>query len=325
MAQRVWGIKLGSGGVCVEFCEQRSIVGIGWQDVDPAILTTATRDDLWSHVKSACTFYTQDREVGAATGQLYRFGRECTPGDYVLYYNPLRKCVRVCRVVSESLYRDFDLEDETDIWHYRRVEYPSPEIPILDFYGSLKGSLLGPRMSFWDMGEVYDKVDLLAHGQSPNLVSVPDKEMQEAYHRLKALVIGRSEALTDKDWEWLVVDYLKAQGAVVDERRVGKNQPIIDVEARFDHGELDDEVWRVQVKRYQDRPVDWPEIEYDFQRVGSGRFCFVSVFGFTDEARQKSLDAGIRLLEAGDFVRFLMGGKVRPELQEKLRLPTFGA
>ena len=80
----------------------------------------------------------------------------------------------------------------------------------------------------------------------------------------------------------------------------------------------------MQVKRYQDQPVGWAEIEHDFERLGSGRFCFVSVFGFTDEARQKADAADIRLLEAGDFVRFLLGGKVRAELQEKLQLPIFG-
>ena len=58
-----------------------------------------------------------------------------------------------------------------------------------------------------------------------------------------------AEALNERDWEWVVVDWLKTQGAHVDERHVGKNQPIIDAEARFDHGELGEDLWRVQVKR----------------------------------------------------------------------------
>jgi hypothetical protein len=60
--------------------------------------------------------------------------------------------------------------------------------------------------------------------------------MQAIYEQLRNLVVQRLAALTDRDWELLVVDYLKAQGAHVDERRVGGNRPVIDVEAYFDQG-----------------------------------------------------------------------------------------
>jgi hypothetical protein len=256
---------------------------------------------------------------------LFRFGQECKPGDYVLYYDPPRKAVRVCRVSSGPLYRDFERDDRTDIWHYRKVEHPVGPIPLLDLHGSLKGSLLGPRMSFWDMGSVFDTVDQIARGQSPHLVAVPDPELEAAYGQLQTLVVRRAEALNEQDWEWLVVDYLKVQGASVDERLVGGSRPIIDAEAVFDHGELGRERWRVQVKRYQDRQVDWPEIERDYRHAGDANFGFVSVFGFTEQARRSAEAEGVRLWEAGDFVRFLLGGKMRDRLRQKLRLPMWTA
>jgi len=322
---RVWGIKLGSGGTCVSFCERHRIVGVGWREVQATVLATGTREELWAHVKARCDYCKDDRAVSAATGQLFRFGQECKEQDYVLYYNPLAKTVRICRVESGPLFRDFELNDENDIWHYRRVEYPVNPIPILDFYGTLKGSLLGPRMSFWEIGQAFETVDQMARGESPNLVAAKDPELQAAYRQLQTLVVKRSEALNDQDWEWLVVDYLKAQGASVDERRVGGSHPIVDAEARFSHGEFGEEVWRVQVKRYQGAQVDWPEIEDSFRYVGGSRFCFVSVFGFTDRARQMADDRGIRLLEAGDFVRFLLGGRIRQRLRDKLRLPIWSS
>lgn len=208
---------------------------------------------------------------------------------------------------------------DPDIWHYRKVEYPVDPIPILDLHGSLKGSLLGPRMSFWDMGPVFETVDQIARGESPHAAANP--ELEGVYRNLEELVIRQTDVLTDQDWEWLVVDYLKAQGAYVDERFVGGTRPIIDTEAVFDHGELGIEVWRVQVKRRKGAPFDWPEIEHDYQHVGDANFCFVSVFGFTEQARQRADEEGVRLLEAGDFVRFLLGGKLRPRLRDKLRLP----
>lgn len=324
MSQRVWGIKLGSDGRCVSFCERHGIVGVGWKSVAPSVITRQGRDQIWAHVKSACDFYKTNREIGVATGQLYRFAQACAVGDYVLYYNPRGKCVRVCRVTSDSLFRDFDPDDSADIWHYRKVEYAADPIPILDFYGGLKGSLTGPRMSFWDMGPVWSTVDLIARGVSPSLVAAPDPALQAAYREMQKLVIQRTEVLNEKDWEWLVVDYLKAQGAFIDERQVGGSYPIIDVEAVFDHGEFGRDVWRVQVKRYQNRVVDWPEIEQDYRNVGEAGFCFVSVFGFTDLARQRAEEEGIRLMEAGDFVRFLLAGKHRRQLQDKLQLPLWG-
>jgi len=323
---RAWGIKLGSGGRCVPFCEQHQIVGVGWRNIDPVVLRTATREGLTEHVTLRCPNYTSARERGNAVGQLWRFGRECAIGDYILYYDPPRKQVRICRVTSDAQARDFDLDQAaTDIWHLRRVEYPIPPIPILDFYGVLKGRLLGPRSSFWEI-RPFAVVDRLAKGAAPNMIAASDPELAAAYQRVRELVVKRAEALNDKDWEWLVADYFKAQGAHVDERRVGGTGAVIDVEARFSRGELGEEVWRVQVKRYQDRQIDWPAIETDFEHAGEdAQFCFVSVYGFTAEARARAEAEDIRLMEAGDFTRFLLSGKVRDRLRQKLALPNLDA
>lgn len=324
MATRAWAIKLGSGGRCVSFCEHHQIVGVGWSEVDPGVLRSAGRDELWAHVKETCAWYRNDaRAIGTAVGQLYRFARECAVGDYVLYYDPPKKHVRIAKITSEPRFRDFEPEVDIDIWHYRTIELAPKPIPILDFYGSLKGALLGPRMSFW---EVRDRgaVDALFRGASPHLLRATDRELEQAYETLKRLLVARAETLTDTDWEALVADYLKAQGAYVDDRRVGKSRPVIDVEAVFRHGELGDDVWRVQVKRFQDQKVDWSAIEKDFHHVGEARFCYVSVFGFTEEARKRAEDARIVLLEAGDFAPFLLSGKLRQQLADKLRLPQWG-
>lgn len=184
------------------------------------------------------------------------FGQECHEGDYVLYYDPPRKHVRVCRLVSEVRFRDFDLGDRTDIWHYRKVEYPSQPIPVVELGGAVKGGLLGPRMSFWSLARALPEIEAFVNP------TPPDPEIAAAHHRLTDLIVHQAEALSNRDWEWLVVDWFKAQGAQVDDR-VGGSRPIIDAEARFDHGELGEEVWRTQVKRYQDRAVGWREIDED--------------------------------------------------------------
>jgi hypothetical protein len=114
---------------------------------------------------------------------------------------------------------------------------------------------------------------------------------------------------------------LEAQGAHVNESEIGGSRPIIDVEARFDHGGFGEEIWRIQVKRYQDQKVDWPQIESDLKLVGEARFCYVSVFGFTPQARGKADAAEVLLLEGGDFALFVLGGQFRDSLKSKLSLP----
>ncbi|GEM_PF-1210415 len=318
---RAWGIKLGSGGRCVDFCERHSVVGVGWKEVDTRVLRTATRDQLAAHVRERCTFYSNARQRGNAVGQLWRFGRECAPGDYVLYYDPPRKHVRICRVTSDAEARAFEPDDATDVWHVRRVEHPVAPIPVLDFYGAIKGRLLGPRSTFWEI-RPFEVVDLLARKIAPNLVAASDPELAAAYERLRELVVRRAEALDDRDWEMLVADYFKAQGAHVD-GRIGGSGAVIDVEARFPHGELGEELWRVQVKRLQDRQIGWEVIEEFCEHAGEDvRLCFVSVYGFTEEARTKADEAGVRLMEAGDFTQFLLSGRFRDRLRYRLALPN---
>lgn len=321
MAKNVWGIKLGSAGKCVSFCEKHKIVGIGWKDVDSNVVRNGDKKKLRKHVEKV-----GKKNFGRSTGTLFRFGVECALGDYILYYDPPAKRVQICRVKSELKYRDFDTEQlEFDIWQYRKIEYATDPISILDLYGSLKGRLLGPRGSFWRIRNAFELVDMLARGEKPGNQSAPAREIRDAFDRVTALVLRRAEALNEKDWELVVADYFKAQGAYI-EGRIGGNRPIIDAEAHFSHGELGEEVWRIQVKRLQGRPVAWAKIEKDYEKAGDDTlFCFVSVYGFTDDARARADAEGIRLMEAADFTRFLLSDRLRPELRAKLELPGFSA
>lgn len=257
---QAWVIKLGTAGVCIPFCESKKIVGIGWRMVDPKIVSTGSKVNLWDHVSRVCGFYQCDkRKISQAVGQLYRFGQECNIGDYIFYYDPPKKIVRICRVTSGPMYRDFDKNDNIDIWHYRQVEYPVKPIPVLDFHGSLKGKLLGPRMSFWTMDGGREYAHSLIIGKP--IHSDLDKEYAQTYSKLKFLLVKRSEALNHRDWEFLAVDFFRSKGAIVDERHTGGSGSIIDVEALFDRGELGQERWRTQVKCLKDRKVDWADIE----------------------------------------------------------------
>jgi predicted Mrr-cat superfamily restriction endonuclease len=327
LAERAWAIKLGSGGRCVPFCEEHAIVGVGWKNVDPVVVIGGTREEIYENLAARREYKDNESSFGQWTGSLCRFGQTCTEGDYVLYYDPGQKRVQICRVLSALRYRDFDLEakdttgNEVDIGHYRTIEFATQPIPILDLYGAIKGKLLGPRGTFWELRDEFSTIDQLAKGLLPHVLIASDPEIRETLTRLRSLVVSRAEALNERDWEFLVADYFKAQGAQVDESAIGGSRGTIDVEAIFTHGEIPASVWRVQVKRLQNREVDWASIESDCQYVGEAQFCYVSVFGFTGEARLLAEEKGVLLLQAEDFTSFLLSGKVRESVARKLLLP----
>ena len=321
-ARRTWAIKLGSAGICVPFCERHKIIGIGWKDIDLKKVKDKKYEDVWKYVSGTPGHANEDkRHIGSDTGNLIRFINDCKVGDYVLYYDPAKKHVQICKVISEALYRDFELDKENvDIWHYRKVDYPTKPISIIDFDGRLKGGLMGPRMSFW---QIWNGLEAVEDNISGSNFGKADEKINGAFNSLKELLVKKSLVLTPEDWESVVADYLGAQGAQV-KPKVGGNQPVIDVEAIFNRGELGVEVWRGQVKYYRNEKVDWTQIEYDYDRAGQDdRFFYVSVSGFTDDAIRKAYDKGIRLFEAGDFVRFFLSGKLRESLSRKLGLSAF--
>lgn len=330
MDGRAWAIKLGSGGRCVPFCEEHGIIGVGWKTVDPKVVVNGTREEIYKNLTSEPGYKEYKSSFGQWTGSLYRFGQACAERDYVLYYDPGQKRVQICRVLSAPRYRTFDLEakdtagDDVDIWHYRKVELATEPIPILDLYGAIKGKLLGPRGTFWELRDEFSTIDQLTKGLLPHVLIASDPEIRETFARLRSLVVNRAEALNERDWEHLVADYFKAQGAQVDESAVGGTRGTIDVEAVFTHGEIPESVWRVQVKRLQNRQVDWAAVEADLQYVGEAQFCYVSVFGFTDRARRTAEEKGVLLLQAEDFTSFLLSGKLRESVARKLLLPQLG-
>lgn len=322
----VWGIKLGSGGRCVPFCEKHGIVGLGWQLQANQLQTLKTFDLIWKHIKSA-SIYETDRKVSIAAGQISRFVLDCKVNDFIVYYEPNNKSIRICKVLSDALNReaDFDSDTEIDIWMYRKVEYLGKRIGINDFDGTIKGSVLGPRMSFWRISSDSARIEAIASGRNPAELDAPDPELVSAIETLKDLLVKRMSVLDSTDWEELTADYFRYLGAHVDEKRVGRNTPVIDVEATFNYGNLGTHKWRTQVKRLQNIKVTSQDLKDYVLKNGSDNeneeLAYVSVYGFSDDAYLYADEESLMLLEAKDFVGFIMSGKLRVSLKRKLALP----
>ncbi len=318
MVEQAWAIKLGSGGRCIPFCAERGVVGLGWRMVDLEVLRTGSFDSLRDHVRERCGWYGSDGAISLARGQLWRFTRDCQVGEIIVYYDPKRKDAVFCRVDSEVERRSADDGDPViDIWFVRRVSILR-RIPILNLRGTVKGRLLGPRLSFWRLNPAPLVRQLAERGSSIQRNS----EIEGAYAALVELVVEQVRRLNDKHWEALVAEYFRAQGAQI-RGRVGGSQAVIDVEAHFPRGALGPETWRVQVKRLTERAVSAERILQDYENCGDcDRFGYVSAFGFTDEARQRADEANIALWEPRDFAIFLLSDRVGEILRDQLGFPA---
>ena len=276
------------------------IVGVGWQGADFETVSKASKEMLWKHLQETHGDHSK-ASIGQWTGALYRFSREVERSDYILYYDPSSKWVRVCSVEGDLRRRDFDLDaqdtegQEVDIWFCRNVKTVAT-VPILDLDGVLKGKILGPQGTCWELSDCYERVDAIVRGISFHVKQ--DPEIQKHYSELRDLVTERARSLNAGQWEQLVADYFVAQEAHI-RGEIGGSTPAIDLEAYFDQGELGESKWRIQVKRTA-QPIGWDAIEYTLKIAGDFPVCFVSVNGFTDDAFKKAdaWDGTILLLEA---------------------------
>jgi hypothetical protein len=174
---------------------------------------------------------------------------------------------------------------------------------------------------------------LIHQKKNPAYCYAPDNKIVEAYSALKSMIIERLKNFNEQDWEVLSKDFFHSQGAhippTLSGNRTGGSTAVIEFKAIFESTFMMPDVWYVQVRQYRNKQIDRIEIEDCYYKIfaegqfAEGQLCFVSVYGFTEEARVFADKEGILTLEASDFVMLILSGKVSDTLKEKLRLPDF--
>jgi predicted Mrr-cat superfamily restriction endonuclease len=315
-----WGIKLGSGCVFGEWCRKQKppVIGLGWPDIN---LEKALKGDLEGLKEDLRKAYPQDkpRQIGSSAGILFSFAYKAQPDDFVWHYDPNSGLAYLSKIKSAAKERDFALSEEAvDIWHVREVEL-GPSMPLGHLHGDIVASLRFPKLSFWSMNYIHQETERIWDSKSALGISPSETvAFKNAYVELTRLMQKRIRVLDYKDWEILIKEYLEKQGGKII-GLVGSNREGIDVEALFSRGLLPPSRVRVQVKRYTDMQVDWPEIEEYVNRYGEASdFVFVSAFGFTPEAKKKADEENVVLLDDKDMSRFLLANESASELDQKL-------
>src|SRR2546423_6303262 len=150
MATTVWGIKLGSNGRRIPFCQRHNIVGVGWKHVDLTTIKNGTRNEISQHLHE---IYPKEgaKKLAQWTGSLLRFTQECEINDFILFYDPHEKRAYITMVTSECRHRNFAPEaqdtigKEVDIWLYRKVKV----VGSPNFGPRLANRLKRPQIAFW--------------------------------------------------------------------------------------------------------------------------------------------------------------------------------
>lgn len=303
-----WGIKLGTGCKYGEWCRRQTppIIGIGWEDIKDAQLDLT--GDWEAFRKSISQIYPPDakpREIGSAAGTLFRFIHTAKPDDYVWYYDPNDGKAYLNKILSHAKYRDFAFSDpDIDVWHIREVKL-GPTIALDQLHGDIYSSLRYPKLTFWSMDWITQLTDEIWTDRAASKRVSDNADVRKTYDELLNLVEKRLRALTDKEWETLTAAFLVEQGGHI-EGQVGGNREGIDVEAVFPRGLLPQSSVRFQVKKYTNRPVDWPEIDSYLKYAEASDLGFVSAYGFTPEARREAEENGVILLDEKDMARFVL-------------------
>ena len=303
---KTWGIKLGSNGCYVNFCEEYGIIGIGWKDVSLDLVQNKDRE----------TLYNDHGVNGHAFGTLERFVVEANIGDYVLYYHPIAKQITLARITGNAEKRDFSLElDNVDIWFLRKVEIIN-SYNLVDFDASLKGSLLGYKGSFCCIENEdipYSHCDLLAHGKDP--YSQDDEAIRDAYNNLHRLICNKMSSLDPTDFEHLIADYIVSMGFRISER-IGGNLPVIDIKGIGPFGTI----CKAQVRR-TGGAVSKTEVQHCINNAGEcDYFIFASLNGFS-ESLEGELDPEVILLDAksDELFKLILSGKCSERVMNKIR------
>ena len=324
MSVRTWGIKLGSCGAYAKWCRERQspIVGIGWRDVDVASAASGN----WEHFREVVAKYLCDsnqRKIGSAAGNIFRFIQLAQPGDFVWHYDPTDHNAYLAKIVSEPRRRELlPGDNDVDIWHYREVEF-ALGIPIDELHGDIVASLRFPKLTFWSMDWITPRTEEIWNHRTDAVRNQAAESLAKAYESLIGMVREHLRALNYKDWEQLTAEYVRAHGGLT-RGPVGGSRKGIDIEAAFQRGLLPPSTIYFQVKREINHEIDWPQIESYMEIYGErADVGYVSAFGFSEKARHRAEEEGVVLLDDSDMAKFVLTHPLSDEqMRRKLGLPA---
>lgn len=210
----MWMVRAGKAGFLAENFEEKSIIAIGWGEIEQDLNSCSNKPAIQSLVEEA---YPDQKKgwVMTSTGQINRFRFELNKGDRVITYNTSERYYLIGTIESDYLFHKDIIPGYS---HYRKVKWDG-KINRDQISVAARNQLGAILTLFLLSPDIQDEMEGLLQGKSPAEIVNPE-ESENQIEDLRRDVIEKShEFIKDKilSLEWdemqeLVAGLLRAMG-----------------------------------------------------------------------------------------------------------------
>lgn len=316
-----WMVRAGDDNELVEIFSAKKLVAIGWNAMGD-VASLADREGFKRAYAAAYPDHSI-RKANTNAGQIYRFYREMSVGDFVLSYDKATRVYKVGEITSDARYSPATIDGYPNI---RSVTWKA--IVKRDDLSPSAKNTLGSTMTVFTFDSCAEEIRSRM-GLPGTLAPVPPSEEEDAapyaeevQGRADELISDIVSGLDAYEFQALVAGVLRAMGFRTKESDPGRDRGI-DIVATSDAFGFSPPTIKVQVK-HRTTKSSGPEIRSFISALNSeDKGIFISSGGFTEDARTEALRAGgrISLMERDDFISLMLERYVKLEPRFQAMVP----
>jgi restriction system protein len=302
--KHAWMVRAGNENELADIVQEENVVAIGWDSMGD-VSNLATREQFKQRYRETNPEDSLGR-VATNAGQVYRFAREITEGDYVLTYIKATRELLIGLVKGPNEYRTDGYLDHYR--HVRRVEWIRKV--SRDDFGARARNSMGSTLTVFQLDDYLDQIHSLATGKTPD-VAEEEEEAPPFFEEMKAqadeLIADLISRLDPYEFQDLVAAVLEAMGFRATSAPPGRDRGV-DIVAHPDPFGFERPLIKVQVK-HRKNSVSRPEMQAFLGALRpDDNGLYVSTGGFTSEARTeaRSSHRPATLLDRDEFIRLLL-------------------
>jgi restriction system protein len=298
-------VRAGDNNELADSVEDKKCVAIGWQVGDLARLET--RDEFKARYQKSYDATSLSR-INVNAGQLYRFVRAISQGDYVLTYDQSARELIIGVCDGPYAYNPQFLGDRYP--HIRPVRWLRRV--SRDAFSAPARNSMGSSLTIFSLDQHLAEIDAAATGQVVEETAVPPgDEVPPFYEEVKAkadgLISDLINAIDPYDFQDLVAGLLEAMGFHAVSSPKGTDRGV-DIVAHPDAFGFERPRIKVQVK-HRRGAVGGPELRQFIATLRDGESgLYVSTGGFKGDAEleaEKSREP-VALIDVDGFLRLLL-------------------
>lgn len=314
--QTIWGIHLEWDSGAAELKE----IAIGWDGLGDLNALPATRDAF----KAAFVKAYPDEKAGAVpvkAGVLYRFAKEMSAGDLVIYPSKADRQVNIGSIDSAYEY----LPTISEQYPHRRKVVWKAHIPRAQFSQPALYEI-GSALTLFQVNNNADEFLSIFSGTPWKTVEVDDTSAAEAAvqaeESVEDFIIKRLKSvMTSEQFEYFIADLLRSMGYFTRVSRYSGDGGV-DIIAHKDELGFEPPIIKVQCKQTL-TPIGGPAVQQLLGAIQQSEHAlFVTLGGFTPDAvRIERGKSHLRLVGGSDLVQLILGNYDKLDPRFKSLIP----